>query len=353
MDGFWRRGLSVLVLAGLSFYSFAAQAQSLCIYDPMGAQGDYFSLARDYQLEAKLWGVKIILRPYLDDNALIDAFKAGKCDMASMIGMHARAFNQFAGTIDSPGTIENYVELKDVMNLAASPKLAKYMVSGPYEVVGVLPIGAGYAVVNDRNINSLAAASGKRAAYMSWDQTQTQMAAQFNITAVPADLNTYGRVFNEGSVDIIVAPMALYKPMELYRGIGEGGGIVHRPLFQFTMQLVDYRDRFPPDFGQQSREYLRDQMDHALRLIRRDEAGVDPRYWIDASNGDIAQWHSTMGSLLDHLVEDGLYDSRMLSILKRVRCKSNPGTDECVGIQATVAPPPVAPEPISRPAEYP
>ena len=94
-------------------------------------------------------------------------------------------------------------------------------------------------------------------------------------------------------------------------------------------------------------------MDHALRLIRRDEAGVDPRYWIDASNGDIAQWHSTMGSLLDYLVEDGLYDSRMLSILKRVRCKSNPGTDECVGIQATVAPPPVAPEPISRPAEYP
>ncbi len=303
----------------------------LCVYDPMGTAGEYFSLYKDYQLAAKRWGVSLQIKAYLDDNALNDAFKAGKCDIASMIGMRAREFNQFTGTIDSPGTIENYSQLRDVMNIAASPKVAKYMISGPYEMVGVVPVGAGYAVVNDRRINGLAAAVGKRAAYMSWDKTQTMITEDFHLIAVPSDLNSYGRLFNKGDVDIIVAPMALYKPMELYRGIGTAGGIVHRPLFQFTMQLVARRDRLPPDFGQESREYMSSQVDHALGIIRNDEDQIDSRNWIYAMHADVVTWNTTMRDLLNHLMDQGLFDGRMLAILQRVRCKSNPYADECVG----------------------
>jgi len=286
-------------------------------------------LYKDYQLAAKRWGVNFELQPYTDDNQLNDAFKAGKCDMASMVGMRARSFNAFTGSIDSPGTIENYAELRDVMGLMASPKLAKYMVSGGYEVEGILPIGAGYAVVNDRKINGLAAAAGKRAAYMSWDQTQTLITSDFHVTAVASDLTNYGSKFNRGDVDIIVAPMSLYKPMELAKGIADKGGIIHRPLFQFTMQLVAHKDRFPAEFGQQSRDYMNGQVDHALGIIRNDEAQVDSRYWIYALHSDVVEWNTSMRDLLRHLVHERIFDNRMLAILHRVRCKSSPYDDEC------------------------
>jgi len=325
-----RWGRSLGLLAGLVTMVTAAQAQTLCVYDPMGAQGNYVSLYKDYQLAAKRWSVNLDLQPYSDDNQLNEAFKSGKCDMASMVGMRARAFNAFTGSIDSPGTIDNYAELRDVMALVALPKLASYMVSGEYEVAGVLPIGAGYAIVNDRKINGLSAAAGKRAAYMSWDKTQTQITADFHVTAVPTNLSTFAGKFNQGDVDIVVAPMSVFKPLELAKGIGDKGGIIHRPLFQFTMQLIAHRDKFPAGFGQESRSYMNTQVDHALGIIRNDEAQVDSRYWIYALRSDQIQWNTAMRDLLADLVKQGVYDNRMLAILHRVRCKSGPSEPECV-----------------------
>lgn len=329
MDGFWRRGLSVLVLAGLSFYSFAAQAQSLCIYDPMGAQGDYFSLARDYQLEAKLWGVKIILRPYLDDNALIDAFKAGKCDMASMIGMHARQYNQFTGTLDAPGVLDSYAEVRDAMAVMASPKLAKYMLSNGYEVVGVMPIGASYPVVRDRSINSLERAAGKKVVVMKFDKTQPMLAEDYKAIPVAVDPAKMGDAFNKGEVDVFIAPMVLYKPMELYKGIGTTGGIVRRPLFELSMQVLVHSDKFPADFGQKSREYILTQTDHALGIIHNQEADVDPHFWIYAMHNELTEWKTNMRSTLEHLTKAGYFDRHMLALLKRVRCKEDAQEPDC------------------------
>ena len=181
--------------------------------------------------------------------------------------------------------------------------------------------------------------AGKRAAYMSWDKTQTQIASDFHIIAVPADLTSYGRMFNNGDVDIIVAPMALYKPMELARAIGSTGGIIHRPLFQFTMQLVTHRDKFPAEFGQQSREYMCGQVDHALNIIRYNESKVNSRYWIYGMHSDMVEWNNTMRDLINHLMQNGIFDSRMLAILQRVRCKSSPTEDECKNIDESGAVP--------------
>lgn len=315
--------------------SSAALAQSLCVYDPFGQTGNYVSLYKDYQLAAMRWGTHLELKAYTDDGRLSEDFRAGRCDMASMIGMRAREYNLFTGSIDAPGALENYAAVRELMNLMASPRLAPLMTNGDYEVEGVLPVGAGYAVVNDRKINGLAAAAGKRTAYMAWDQTEVLMANTFHIVPVPSDLLTYGSKFNAGQVDLIVAPMSLYKPMELAKGIGDHGGIVHRPLFQFTVQLVAHRGRFPADFGQQSRTYMNQQVDHALGLIRNDEAQVDSRYWIYALHSDQVSWNVAMRGLIQQLVHQGSFDGRMVRLMQRVRCKTSPDS-ECGGERYTL-----------------
>jgi len=319
----------LLSLLGLLALSSQAQAQSFCVYDPLGAGGDYYSMFKDYQLAAKRWGVQLDLVAYTDDNALHDAFKAGTCDMASMIGMRAREFNLFTGTLDAPSVIENYSQVRDVMSLVASPKLAPLMKNGDYEVDGVVPIGAAYVFTSDRWINSLERGAGKKVAIMDWDKTQKMMADDFKTTAVPIPITQMGETFNSGKVDIIIVPMVMYKALELNKGIGTKGGIVRRPMFQFTMQLVSHANKFPADFGQNSREYMNRQTDHALGMARNLEAEVDNRLWIYAVHSEVTEWNTTMRALLDHMTRMGYYDKRMLTLLKRIRCKSDIEEPEC------------------------
>ena len=51
------------------------------------------------------------------------------------------------------------------------------MVNGKYEVVGVIPIGDAYLLVNDRNINTVAKAAGKKIAVLDYDEAQKIMAS--------------------------------------------------------------------------------------------------------------------------------------------------------------------------------
>jgi len=319
----------LLALCTCLLGSALARAQTFCVYDPLGAGGDYYNMFKDYQLAAKRWGVTIDLKVYPDDNQLHTDFKAGQCDMASMIGMRAREFNKFTGTLDAPSVIENYSQERDAMAVAASPQAAALMQDNGYEVDGVIPIGAAYVVVNDRYINAFDHAVGKKVGLMGWDPVQSMIAKDLKITPVPLELTQYGDYFNKGKVDLIVAPMALYKALELSKGIGTKGGIVRRPLFFFTMQLVSHTDKFPADFGQKSREYMLTQVDHALSLAHNQEAEVDNHIWIYSLREEILKWDNTMRGLLRHLTKEGYYDHHMLAVLQRIRCKTDINEPEC------------------------
>lgn len=316
-------------LAAAGLFSGLAQAQTFCVFDPLGASGDFYSMFKDYQLAAKRWNVSIDLKAYTDESAATDAYKAGTCDMVNMTGMRARQFNAFTGTIDAPSVIENYTELHSVLDLMDSPKLAKAMINGNHEVAGVLPIGAGYGFVHDRRINSLSKLVGLKVAVMDWDKSQAMLVQQVGAVPVAADITSFGDKFNQGTVDAIVAPAALYKPMELSKGIGKNGGIVHRPLFQFTMQLMVHRDKFPATFGQQSRDYVAAHLDHAFGLIRNNENAIDQSNWVYAARAENVEYEKIMRPALEKLVQAGMYDTRMLAILKRVRCKTFPDNSEC------------------------
>ena len=322
--------LSLLTLILLGLTPNLSRAQVFCVFDPLGAQGDFYSIAKDYQLVAHRWGVQLDLKSYNDETIAVEDFKAGQCDMLNMTGLRTRlGFNTFTGSIDSPGSIVDYSGMRDVLNLVASDKLEKYMVSGNYEIGGVFPIGAGYIFVHDRKVNTLAKAAGKKVAVMDWDKTQAMLVQQVGAQPVASDITNYGGKFNNGSVDAIIAPIILYKPFELYKGVGTTGGIIRRPVIELTMQLVCRHDKFPADFGHQSRAYIASQINHAFGIIRNQENEVDAHQWMYVTTAERDDFYRIMRDARIHLTKDGFYDSRMLGILKRIRCKSSPGDAEC------------------------
>lgn len=319
----------VIVLCCLTLASLA-QAQSFCVVDPLGAQGDFYAIATDYQVMAKRWGITITLKPYTDETVAVEDFKTGQCDLINMTGLRARqGFNMFTGSIDSPGTVLDYTAMREVLALLTSDKLAKFMVNGDFEVEGVFPIGAGYIFVRNRSLNSLAKAAGKKVAVMDWDKTQAMLVEQVGAQPVAADITSFGGKFNNGSVDAIISPIILYKPFELYKGLGNAGGIIRRPVIELTMQLIAHRSKFPADFGPQSRAYVSNQINHALGIIHNQENEVESRYWMYVSTRERDEFYKIMHEARIHLTEQGFYDKRMMSLLKRVRCKADATNAEC------------------------
>lgn len=318
-----------LLALGMAVMAAPARAQTACVFDIMGAQGDIYALARDYALQVKRMGISLKLRPYTDERVALEDFKAGQCDAVLMTNLRGRQLNKFVGTLDSLGSVPTYDMLRSVIGLLMSPKSASRMVSGPYEVASIIPLGAVYPVVNDRNINTLAKAAGKRIAAFDWDQTQASLIKQIGARPVSADITNFAGKFNNGQVDIIAAPALAVKPLELRKGIGTKGAIINMPFMNITGIMVIRHDRFNPGDGQKLRDFSASLLDPAFALIKRSEDEIPPHFWSEVPRYEIEGYMAMMRESRVRLAKEGHYDPDMLRFLKRVRCRLNPGEAEC------------------------
>lgn len=327
--------LSALAMSGVAHAE--EKSLSLCIYDPLGTRGDAYGYAKDYVLKLPTFGLKkpVELKVYTNEAVVAEDFKAGMCDAAAMSNLRARQFNHFTGSLDSLGAVPSYKHLTAVLQTLARPEMAKYMINGDYEVVGMIPLGAAYIMVNDRKINTLAKAAGKKIAVLDYDKSQIKMVQRVGGQPVSIDLSTMSGKFNNGQVDIMAGPAVIFKPLELYKGMTDkagnaSGAVVRFPLLQVTAALVVNRKKFDdPAVNQRLREYVLSQVDTAYKYVAQAEAAVPAKYWMDVPDADQPGYVKLMREARIEMIKDGTYDKRMMSLLKKVRCKFEPTNYEC------------------------
>lgn len=323
----------LLIGLGLCAATSLVQAkQVVCVFDLVGKSGDVYALMKDYQLAAKNWGADIELRVAQNEAVIAEDFKAGKCDGISVTGMRGRQFNDFTGSLDAIGAIPNLKLAVKVMQGLANPTFSKYMVKGQYEIAGVIPVGDAYLMVNDRNINSVAKAAGKKIAVLDYDQAQKIMVQQVGAQAVSSDVTNFGSKFNNGQVDIIGAPAAAFKPLELHKGLGSKGAIVNYPILQVTGNIIIRPERFPKGYGQQSREWVKAQLPRAFDILGKMKADIPTKYWMDVPATDKPGYQKMMREARINLTQQGVYDKRMMKLLWQFRCKEDAKNFEC-GLQ--------------------
>lgn len=303
---------------------------TVCIWDPVGRNGPIFSAAKEQQARAMELGVTLNLVPYTAEAVLADELKSNRCDAALMSGMRARNFNLFTGTIDAIGAVPTQEHMKTLLHVVAHPQSAPKMVQGQYVVMGVFPGGGAYAFVNDRNINTLAKAAGKKVAVLANDPTQAEMVAGVGATPVATDIARAPSMFNNGVVDVLAAPLIAYEIMELYKGMEPNGGIIDYPLAQITMQLVGHSDTFPNEMAQLVREMTLEHYDRIMTMINKEESVVPKRWFIPLPAFDRKEYEVMMQGARVELRERGYYHSEMLTLQRKIRCKIDPIRAECV-----------------------
>ena len=333
-----RRSLLAMMLALVPVAHAADAAPRLkapvgpkaCIFDLMGSQGENYALARDIVLQAQREGVQMQLVPYMNEAVAYEDFKAGQCDAVMITNLRARQFNRFVGSIDAIGAVPNEQTLRAVLSLLLNPKSAERMVSGAYEVAGIVPLGAVYPFVDDRSINTLAKAAGKKIAVFDWDRTQRRLVQNIGAQPVSADIINFASKFNNGQVDIIAAPAIAFRPLELHRGLGASGAIVNMPFMQITGVIVIRHEKFKPGDGQKLRSVVASRLDNSFALIKRSEADIPSQYWSRVPQVEIDDYFRLMREARVAMTQDGEYDPDMMRFLKRVRCRYDPANAECI-----------------------
>ncbi len=302
----------------------------ICIWDLVGRNGPIFGAAMEARAQALEFGVELEMVPYTNEGVMVEEFKAGRCDAALMSGLRARQFNKYTGTIDAIGAVPDRDHLRTLFQVATHPSKAGHMVRGDYVILGVFPAGAAHVFVNDREINTLAKAAGRKVAVLDYDPMQSKMIAGVGATPVATDITRAPGMFNNGVVDILAAPLLAYEILELYKGMTPGGGIIKYPLAQITMQLVGKLEKFPNEAAQLIRESSFEQYDRIITMIVQEEVKIPERWWIPIPEADMKEYDGMMQQARISLRDMDYYDADMLSLQRRIRCKFAPERGECV-----------------------
>ena len=302
---------------------------SICVFDPLGANGSLFNTMKDYRNVAFDWGVDLEPRAYTDEKIAIDDFKAGQCDAALVTGARVRPFNNFTATIAAIGAISDEAMLRKLLATISSPKAAKFMREGQYEVAGIMPAGPIYLFTRDKTIDTLEELSGKRIATIDYDQPSIFLVNHVGASMVPSNSANFSGKFNNGSVDVAYAPAVAYKPLELYKGLEDNGGILRFLLAYMDFQILIRADKFPEGFAQKSRTKVASYFDRVNEFVKKETDEIDPKYWIDLSDETKTQYGSMLRDVRIQLRDQGVYNGTMLKLMRKLRCKTNPAAAEC------------------------
>lgn len=301
----------------------------ICIWDIAGRSGPIFTAAQDQKTELMKLGINVEMEAYTSESILAEDLKAGRCDAGFITGMKARTFNKFSGTIDSVGALPTLKHVKLLLKVLAHPKMASKFEKGRYTILGVVPAGAAYIFVNDRKIDSLTKAAGKRIAVLDYDVTQAKLVLKLGATPVPSSLVGAPNQFNNGAVDVLPAPLVAYGLMELYRGMEPNGGIINYPFSQATMQMVAIKDRFPTEVAQLVRESFYQGFDLIVKQLNLQTGEIPEHWWIEIPDKEKQDYEVMMQQARIELREADYYDAGMLTIQRKVRCKLDSTRFEC------------------------
>lgn len=324
---------TLLFIASITL-SLSSQASNLtevytCVFDPIGANGPSKEVVDEYKVAALRWGVQTKSSYYTDDQEAMAAFEAGECDVVSLPDFRVRKYNRFTGSISALASIPSYKHLGSVIKSLAAPGAEKVMRVGDYEVIGIYLIGGVHGFVSNREWNTPESMVGKKMAMLTGIEEAAYMMEQTGMVAIESDLGTMFNNFKSGKADATVAPLIVYEGLELKKGLGEKGGITRYSTGIVTMQLVARVGKLPAGAEQQSREFVANYHPKMVSIVESYEATVPDHYWYDVPQEAIYHWDNVFTKARKDLAEQGIYDKKMLRLLKKVRCKSYPDRAEC------------------------
>ena len=329
-----RKGFFILSTLVLCAFSSMVQAkQQVCVFDLLGKAGESYKFLEEWALVSKKWGAQVQLISFQDEDLADKAFQNDKCDAVYMTSMRARTYNKFAGSIDALGGVPSNKIAQKAVEYVLDPRNTKRMTTTlqgeSYEVAGIGLIGSAYIFVKDRSLNTIEKAQGKKFAILHYDRAQRVMVERVGAVPVMSDISNFIKKFNTGEVDVVAAPAYAYKPLEIEKGLGSKGAMLNFPVVNVTADLIVRPERFPAQFGEQSRQWFLQKIPQSFAMVQRLEAAIPSKIKMQLSKEDKEKYQRLLREGRIDLTKQGIYDPGMMRVLKKARCTVERTNFEC------------------------
>ena len=329
-----RKGIFILSTLALCGFSSMVQAkQQVCVFDLLGKAGESYKFLEEWALVSKKWGAQVQLISFQDEDLADKAFQNDKCDAVYMTSMRARTYNKFAGSIDALGGVPSNKIAQKAVEYVLDPRNTKRMTTTlqgeSYEVAGIGLIGSAYIFVKDRSLNTIEKAQGKKFAILHYDRAQRVMVERVGAVPVMSDISNFIKKFNTGEVDVVAAPAYAYKPLEIEKGLGSKGAMLNFPVVNVTADLIVRPERFPAQFGEQSRQWFLQKIPQSFAMVQRLEAAIPSKIKMQLSKEDKEKYQRLLREGRIDLTKQGIYDPGMMRVLKKARCTVERTNFEC------------------------
>ncbi|MBJ7436785.1 MAG: RND transporter [Acinetobacter sp.] len=329
-----RKGFFILSTLALCAFSSMVQAkQQVCVFDLLGKAGESYKFLEEWALVSKKWGAQVQLISFQDEDLADKAFQNDKCDAVYMTSMRARTYNKFAGSIDALGGVPSNKIAQKAVEYVLDPRNTKRMTTtlqgDSYEVAGIGLIGSAYIFVKDRSLNTIEKAQGKKFAILHYDRAQRVMVERVGAVPVMSDISNFIKKFNTGEVDVVAAPAYDYKPLEIEKGLGSKGAMLNFPVVNVTADLIVRPERFPAQFGVQSRQWFLQKIPQSFAMVHRLEAAIPSKIKMQLSKEDKEKYQRLLREGRIDLTKQGVYDPGMMRVLKKARCTVERTNFEC------------------------
>ncbi|MFQ6278847.1 putative solute-binding protein [Acinetobacter johnsonii] len=329
-----RKGFFIISTLVLCAFSNMVQAkQQVCVFDLLGKAGESYKFLEEWALVSKKWGAQVQLISFQDEDLADKAFQNDKCDAVYMTSMRARTYNKFAGSIDALGGVPSNKIAQKAVEYVLDPRNTKRMTTtlqgDSYEVAGIGLIGSAYIFVKDRSLNTIEKAQGKKFAILHYDRAQRVMVERVGAVPVMSDISNFIKKFNTGEVDVVAAPAYAYKPLEIEKGLGSKGAMLNFPVVNVTADLIVRPERFPAQFGEQSRQWFLQKIPQSFAMVQRLEAAIPSKIKMQLSKEDKEKYQRLLREGRIDLTKQGVYDPGMMRVLKKARCTVERTNFEC------------------------
>lgn len=329
-----RKGFFIISTLALCSLSSMVQAkQQVCVFDLLGKAGESYKFLEEWALVSKKWGAQVQLISFQDEDLADKAFQNDKCDAVYMTSMRARTYNKFAGSIDALGGVPSNKIAQKAVEYVLDPRNTKRMTTTlqgeNYEVAGIGLIGSAYIFVKDRSLNTIEKAQGKKFAILHYDRAQRVMVERVGAVPVMSDISNFIKKFNTGEVDVVAAPAYAYKPLEIEKGLGSKGAMLNFPVVNVTADLIVRPERFPAQFGAQSRQWFLQKIPQSFAMVQRLEAAIPSKIKMQLSKEDKEKYQRMLREGRIDLTKQGVYDPGMMRVLKKARCTVERTNFEC------------------------
>lgn len=308
---------------------FAIEDRTFCVWDPVGRTGPVMTFYSDVIPKAQAWGLRLKFVAFTEESDAVKEFKAGKCEAVVLTSILSRQFVQFAGTMDAIGAINSQEGLELAIATLSRPRAGNLMIEGNYEVVTTFPVGSMYAFVRDRATDTIEDFAGKKLAILNNDPQMRKFADLAGASKVNVTLSDFADKFEKGIVDILIMPALAYNTFELYKGLGEAGGIIDYRLYYGMLQTISKRNKFPEDFGFNMRNYMLTRLKEMNKMVIDAEEEIPEKYWIQTNQfvkDDIDHFSKRVRMSLQ---DSDVNNATALKLFWKIRCRLDPSRGEC------------------------